>query len=502
MGDAPSSPTHDLTLLSIIAQGLSSSKGRKEFSTFGSDLDRRQARVLDSLAYLLVSREEKQVVAVGLRLRDEGPGLELLVSDSGDCLQATLTHSIHIVRRLRDIHLALPLQDKPSRIDTLPTSDPDSYLGRLIIDLERAIIEHSRIKLLHRFRKHSRYRHFLDTARDVYGLPVAARADITDDIERAHLRTLQTSELFPRDEFESQLRVIGLLGNNCDVTVDGLRLLLHSMAGWKERIQRINSYRRSWDAYTSCRLKRLQSDSSDDKHSADVAHWLSKITEIREHFNRLIEGVLSPKLAPILLDIVGARQITSVPPVQRSPSVVLDYDELRLVLDTSNAGEVRRFLRGLQATQGGTWLDASEEKLVLNPGLVHPECQILAHIHSRPALPYIAVSKLSCARCDMYLSVYRSKTGANIYTRGTSGQITQWRYPSLGSSEKALAIEKLIRSRLLNMIWHGWEDYSRPPPDVAEQQTADEALQAAWARLETGLESFRAEPQDDSNLAT
>lgn len=258
MGDQPFSPSHNLTLLAAIAWGLHDAKGRKEFSNFGTDAERRQARVLDSLAYLLVSREANQVIAVGLRLRSDESGLEVLVAENEDPLEATLNHLTYIIRCLREIYAELPVQDK-LRITSFYPSDTESSFERKSIRLECAIIKHSRAKLSQRFRKYSRYMHFIETAEDVCGLPAAQRADITNDEERRYLHALQTSEQCSREDVETQVKVIqsflaiSELDEFSDADADDVRILLHRMTAWKEKVQRSNSYRRQWDAYTACK---------------------------------------------------------------------------------------------------------------------------------------------------------------------------------------------------------------------------------------------------------
>ncbi|KZV67794.1 hypothetical protein PENSPDRAFT_754680 [Peniophora sp. CONT] len=492
-----STTPHDINVLSIIARGLNEINGipgRKEFSTFGYEAERRQARVLDSLAYLLVSRE-KQLVAVGLRLRDGGSGLELLVNEDGDALETTLDHLKDIVRRLREIHAELPLDDRPSRISWTYPSDTESCFERKVVRIECAVIKHSWQRLLRRFRKRSQYIDFMNTARDVCGLPAAERTDITSEGDRDRLHALQTSKSPSRDDVENQLQAIesfvaiSELPEFGDTQADDVRVLLHILNTWKEMVQRNNSYRH--------RLEKRQKATSHvalGRHeTSDVAHWLSKVTDIREHFLRVADVVASLKLLPILLHIVDIKRVAGPVPTTSKRTLSLGYDELRRILDANDVGDVRKLFHDLRRIFNGTWVDDNENEFVLDPGSTHCECQILAQIHDRPAVPYIGISKLSCARCDMYISVYRIKSRANINTRGTHGQVSSWVFPSLGDSEKDSAIEKLVRARLLNTIRHGWDDYAQPSPEAA---AADKALEEALSRIGTGLVPLQDESQD------
>ena len=68
-------------------------------------------------------------------------------------------------------------------------------------------------------------------------------------------------------------------------------------------------------------------------------------------------------------------------------------------------------------------------------------------------LPYIGVSKLSCAFCELYFAAYRDYKGVKAYTHGTRGQATPWMCPASPEDDgvKALFCVKLrgyIKDRL------------------------------------------------------
>lgn len=97
----------------------------------------------------------------------------------------------------------------------------------------------------------------------------------------------------------------------------------------------------------------------------DVAHWLSKVTELREHFIRVVDAVTSPKLAQILLNITDSKQVSNTAPSNRMLS--LDQETLRGILDTNAAEEVGRLLEKLRKLYNGAWGGTNEDEIGLYP---------------------------------------------------------------------------------------------------------------------------------------
>lgn len=112
-----------------------------------------------------------------------------------------------------------------------------------------------------------------------------------------------------------------------------------------------------------------------------------------------------------------------------------------------------------------------------SPMPAHCECQLLAKIHNRPAIPYIGVSKLSCAFCDTYFAAYRDATRSKIRTRGANGKSADWSYPVLAEDPLVDAkIRKQVSSELLLKISDGWSQYRQAQGSVYER----------WFRLGDG----------------
>lgn len=93
----------------------------------------------------------------------------------------------------------------------------------------------------------------------------------------------------------------------------------------------------------------------------------------------------------------------------------------------------------------------------------HSECTILHELHGLPSIPYIGVSKLSCAFCGYYIRAYNEEAGKNIKTLGSYGHNTYWRFPIIPpkpdrSDEDDLntRIRDNFCLQLHPLIVHGW----------------------------------------------
>ena len=99
---------------------------------------------------------------------------------------------------------------------------------------------------------------FIQTASDVCGLSASERVDITDEKERTYLSALQKNEIIPQDEVQKYLKTMEILVRCAelgevasDPEIGCVRDQLWFAALCKERFQRNNLYRRTWDMYTS-----------------------------------------------------------------------------------------------------------------------------------------------------------------------------------------------------------------------------------------------------------
>ncbi|KAJ6573842.1 hypothetical protein DFH09DRAFT_830397, partial [Mycena vulgaris] len=200
--------------LAFVARGLdkANSAGQrrtKSQSSLEDDLHlvQRQAVVLDSLAYVLVQKEN-QVVAIGVQLLQNADpdkcGTVILVAENRAPLPSAVEHLRDIFERLHRIRSQQPLlMPGGKRVPVGPPipSATDSDFERGPLDLEVAILIYSWKQVKHRVMKHDRHLDFIETANDVCDLPAQERIDLDDD-EREFLRRLQSSPDLDRDQIK------------------------------------------------------------------------------------------------------------------------------------------------------------------------------------------------------------------------------------------------------------------------------------------------------------
>ena len=173
-------------------------------------LTHRQARVLDSLAYILVSQARKDVVAVGVVLTDLGlphadsdsdsgserspPAIEILVANNNLIEESTCEYLETILESLRGIRKANPgIKGSPR----LPTGailmNTTKTHEKLLVDLELSILGRVWPKLHQRYKKTHRDTTFLGVLEYIQGDRASTRMDILEDL-RLVLSDLQSSK--------------------------------------------------------------------------------------------------------------------------------------------------------------------------------------------------------------------------------------------------------------------------------------------------------------------
>ncbi|KAJ7117566.1 hypothetical protein C8R44DRAFT_707911 [Mycena epipterygia] len=464
----------DPTFLTFVAHELEQAgiKQRPNPESFSRDsVFKRQAAILDSFAHILVAQPQNQVVAVAALLL-EGPngGLSILVAENRTPLPAVIPHLKDVFVHLRRIHSERPRTPEGQQISPeIPSfvgaRADNSVFESELIELEVAILKYSWAKLHHRFVKNFRHNHFIETGNDVCGGPAEERADL-DDTERALLNRLQT--VVKRDlvediqaMVEAIERLTGILASGVsDKLVRRVRLPLHTLLEGAEIFRERSEVSHLWDLYTRARL---QKQNLNVKKDPDVLRWLRKTVSLCEHCAHIANITVSPTLAHMLLQ----REISITAVVNPSPhrkSISLDKPTITRILATVNCKfddkSVDDFL--------GRLATAHKRKLGEGkfnddtPLATHCECHLLTKLHNRSAIPYIGVSKLSCAFCDIYFTAYRDATGIKIYTRGVQTQTAPWSFPTLLEDPILdLDIRKRVSEKLLRMITEGWNAFQR-----------------------------------------
>ncbi|KAJ7693973.1 hypothetical protein B0H17DRAFT_846655, partial [Mycena rosella] len=177
--------------LAFVARGLDETalqqRQGKAQSSIDETLIQRGAATLDSLAYVLVSRPQNQVVAVGARVLESAvpdePGIIIFATENQTPVPGLIEHLQNIFTRLQRVHALLPPQPTENRrfpllIAAFLPSSTKSDFERELINLELSILVHAWKTVQRRFQKEDRHLRFLATARDICGPPAQSLADL------------------------------------------------------------------------------------------------------------------------------------------------------------------------------------------------------------------------------------------------------------------------------------------------------------------------------------
>ncbi|KAJ7497774.1 hypothetical protein FB451DRAFT_1212701 [Mycena latifolia] len=478
----------DPDYLAFIARGLDKANDphqrRESKSTITDSLLLRQAAVLDSLAYICVSKAEKQVIAIGVEsLPTPGPSIRIHVAENRFPLPDVVSHLQDVFSRLHQIHaLQPPLEAHGKGSPKIPPyiAGPSTDFERGLVDLECVIIKHSWAKTRQRAMNGSRSINFLNTLADVIGLPSHERLNDLDEHERTLLGKLQAGRqamdvgLF--ELLERCIRtVIHILGAEATVERAGaLRPFLAGLLNVKRELAGQEVFFQVWNEYT---YSRLENQGVKLKKYPDAFKWLSKVVSIREHYIRISGIVTSKSLASVFLRGVDIKPVEHRGP---SPTVMsVDTETLGKVLvaagcEDDTSGE---FAESLRAAQGGVRITDNKWELTISP-CIHCECAVLAKLHGHPAIPYIGVSKSSCAFCDIYFAAYREATESTFCTRGGRSQTSKWKVPEIADSSLDQEVRNRVCAKLLAKIKKGWFEHNRA--SLASQSKTASGDDAPW----------------------
>ncbi|KAJ6477427.1 hypothetical protein C8R47DRAFT_1140491 [Mycena vitilis] len=518
---APLMLTDDVNFLAYIAHSIENACGQEKrytgLSSFPDKATRRQADILDSLAHILVAKERNQVIAVGALLApNKIPGLQLVIAENRPVLPEVKPHLENIFVQLQNIHnLSVAAGHKGSRLAPTFNPEPENEYQRALAQLETDILTYSWAKIGHRFSKNGRNENVIETIREIYGLPANEREDFSKE-DQDHLGRLQ-SATFVREHatlrhLESQVVLLGavLSSDPGPEHTSEARLLLYGIYKSKAALESETDFMRLWDLHIERYIDRLlqkqdpskkaKKSHSERRKTPNTLRWLSKVVSIFEHYLRIADIATSASLSALLLG--GPIKTINVGNLSATSEVVsLDSSTLRQVLAAADCEiedeSIAKFFSAQQDVPG-TMASSEEnntfERKIIRP--VHCECQLLAHIHTQPAIPYIGVSKLSCAFCDIYFEAYRAVTDTLIYTRGSHGQTTDWRSPTLDDAHREAEIRPALRAKLLELISTGWTSYRRglrdsqstdasgeETRDTSKTEVVDRLLEAMYRRL-------------------
>ncbi|KAJ7467142.1 hypothetical protein FB451DRAFT_1178374 [Mycena latifolia] len=482
----------DPDFLAFVARGLDEANDaarRNEADAVTVDpLIRRQADILDSLAYVLVGQETGQVVAVAGQIQQTNDGAKvlLLVAENRPVLPGVIPHIRDIFQRLQRIRAALPPNLKANMGSPRYISDKTgSTFERELLGLEISILAYSEPKLKQRITKNFRVQNFTRAVEDICG-PPAQDMEGLDETQKEILARLQSSSKLDMtllkalaediEQLDKTFKTVPSESNTARIPY--IRSLLHSLLEQKralktEQFKDFNEYTRGI----------LRANGEVVRKDPDAYRWLSKIVSLVEHYLTITTIATSPVLAEKFLQDVQIKSINNPSP---------------LLQDISLSRKVMKETLEVYCDEGGTSADTGIDELlgilakahklteeldgkftVENKALVHCECALLAAIHGQTAIPYIGVSKLSCVFCDIYFSAYRKKTDTVISTRGGHSQTTSWKCPSIDEPAVDAGIRQLVATKLGEKIARSWRQYHRA--SMSSQSTSASGNEARWA---------------------
>ncbi|KAI0696021.1 hypothetical protein C8T65DRAFT_664232 [Cerioporus squamosus] len=391
----------------------------------------RTAMVLDALARLLVHEVDGpgQVFAVAIVPRSLTHSLaRLIISENSEVTEAAMNHArsilqdFYAVRKLVDN--LFPGGDSPPPQLHIPSFIPphtDDLVQRKLVGIETAIIRHSWSKIGKRFRKANRHTAFFDVS-DVILAPGAKDSDRLASLKAKHGWPPGDSFLQHFVNLTDALKELDteLQNSAHDYEVEQVRTAL-SLARMATRGLRASMPK----VFDMC------ADLS-APDSVDFGHWIDKVISTRSDFLQLQRIIAFPTLHDVLTEQI---EVISVVPKLSPADVFVTVDNLRDALPAL-VGVSDEDLDGYLRMR----FKKRKDELVTVPGRIHCECAVLAELHRMwgagdTPIPYVGVSKLSCAVCSLYFAAYREVTEHDVKTRGTHDQMYPWRCPTIDDKD-------------------------------------------------------------------
>ena len=185
------------------------------------------------------------------------------------------------------------------------------------------------------------------------------------------------------------------------------------------------------------------------KHPS-MFRWLTKISFVAAEYQTIVNVLTTPTLSALFGDSVPIRRLNNASKT-KSYVKALAADDIKETLslfghtrdnfgnDKDGPDQFDAFVAEIQAAASKRapvihdfyQVQSIDWPLAETTKRVHCECALLCHLGQLglPMLPYIGVSKLSCAFCDLYFAAYRAQMKVEVYTHGTHGQATVWMCP-------------------------------------------------------------------------
>ncbi|RDX54574.1 hypothetical protein OH76DRAFT_1469266 [Lentinus brumalis] len=396
------------------------------------------ASILDNLARLLVSGEEKGQ-AFAIAVVPDTQRSRFIIAENKLVPLDVRRHLMTMLQSLyetRQLVLTYRQAQHSSPVIPIPIPrDATDPVHRKLLELEVSVFRHSWPKLRRRFNKAHRDGVFTDICSAILSLDPDKRLPLSV-LQQDGLSVLSQSDrkqLGVIRHIVNQIRVL-LVPSTApsDDVIHKTRVFLADMAQIMRRMEsrevpllrRFASYARALG-----------------KQDDDYAKWANKVVSVHLEFTSIALAVGSPTMDTILTETITIDIAETNP---RPARVHVNVDNLRIALGAGQNFDTITLQKFLES-KFGQYLDTE----VQVDGCIHCECAVLATLDEMrsagvPAIPYVGVSKPSCALCNCYFEAYRAVTGQDIRTRATHGQMVPWRCPSLGDQ----AVDEQVRSEL------------------------------------------------------
>jgi hypothetical protein len=245
-------------LLAFVARGLHETNGEEERNTVMSSLTgvlKRQARILDALAYISVSLAQGQVIAVGIQTLPNN--IVIYVAENGRLAPNILDHLEDLFHRLQKLHELRPNTQGSHLVPTYVLSVTTDPFERELIQFEQKILQFCWKKQKQRVMKSCRPSNFLSIVDEVCGTPAAQRTDLSK-IEKECLSGLQASPELDREQLEELGQLIGDLVTTLALPATSpgalqLRSFLAAIMAICESFRQKVEFVLLWNRYTQCK---------------------------------------------------------------------------------------------------------------------------------------------------------------------------------------------------------------------------------------------------------
>ncbi|KAI0693924.1 hypothetical protein C8T65DRAFT_759763 [Cerioporus squamosus] len=176
-----------------------------------------------------------------------------------------------------------------------------------------------------------------------------------------------------------------------------------------------------------------------------AGNFLAFLDFLARHARFRVSGIHSGDSCTVVTEIIAIYTIKQSP---LHATVDVTVDNLRNAL-----GPVQEIDdNNLEEFLDSRFSKVRDKEVPVN-GHIHCECTVLARLDELwrtgvPIIPYVGLSKPSCAICHSFFEAYRKVTGQVVKTWDTNGRMVPWRCPTI----EDLAGDESVRSELSRQL--------------------------------------------------